>query len=191
MKISCLPSTHIHFVTLESVMSLFRSPKERSGASIAATGQVKVWEKNLGLRIALQKAVEIGNRLPTIDISTEFAVAQDDLVVSSAALKDTFPPLLNRMVSILEQQCDGTAHDESTSDTSVDSDDVQWERILSTQRVMRSKWEKVINKWHSRLHFGSEGHKSKMKTFNHTVWDQASISAQLKTSIISRFTHFS
>lgn len=37
---------------------------------------------------------------------------------------------------------------------------------------MKPHWETTVNKWHARLHFGSEQVKSKMKIFNQTVWEQ-------------------
>ena len=39
-------------------------------------------------------------------------------------------------------------------------------------QALRPFWMETVNKWHARLHFGSEQAKQKMKMFNKTVWQQ-------------------
>ena len=56
-----------------------------------------------------------------------------------------------------------------------------WEDIEHCQKRLRPSWETTVNKWHARVHFGSEKVKSKLKVFNQTIWEQ------VRTIFILRF----
>lgn len=144
--------------------------EEQQSASTAATEQVKLWENIIGLRISLQRSLDTGNKLPGKDFLS--SLADNDKAVKNqvAVVKDSLKGLLGDLNYLLDVQ----AKDSSSTKKRKLNEDVKWEDIARTQENFRPSWESTINKWHARLHFGSEQVKSKMKVFNQTIWEQVS-----------------
>ncbi len=169
---------------------MFRDDQESLAAStqlsVRASDQVKVWEKSLSLRISLQKALDVANRLPVFDLEQVF-VGNDDNSDLLRTMQESCRTLLHTSNNILELQVKSDrkrrrndCQDEELDIIDNDNDAVTWGRIENNQRQLRPRWESVINKWHSRLHFGSSDAASKMKTFKQTLWEQ--IDAALEDS---------
>jgi hypothetical protein len=49
---------------------------------------------------------------------------------------------------------------------------IGWEDMVAVQNDLEENWSKTLNKWHARMHFGSEKAKDRLKVFNVNVWDQ-------------------
>ena len=140
-------------------MSLF-AVDNRMLASEQANKLLKTWENGLSLRISLQKVLEIANKLPVYD----FSEVQNDNQNSNEINN-----ILTSFYNILSKSSD-YENELNVSDIS-DSSEL-WESIDSLNIHMSSSWEGVLNKWHTRLQFGSKDSGYKMKTFKQTFWDQ-------------------
>ena len=144
-----------------------REDKQQS-ASAAATDQVKLWETIIGLRISLQRSIDTSNKLPSAD-HISHAVRSDQAGANQLAeVKDGLKGLLGDLNHLLEIQ----AEDSSSTKKRKVNEELQWDDIAKMQQKLRPSWESTVNKWHARLHFGSEQVKSKMKVFNQTIWEQ-------------------
>lgn len=62
--------------------------------------------------------------------------------------------------------------EEETSRKQSKTTDSYWEDITQTTKAMKPRIEATVNKWHARVHFGSEKAKSRFKAFDQTIWDQ-------------------
>jgi hypothetical protein len=143
---------------------------EQQTVSTAATEQVKLWETIVGLRISLQRSLEAGNKLPGAEFRSHVAADDTQSEQHLLQVKDGLKGLLGDLNHLLEVQ----AKDSSSAKKRKINEDVSWEDIVRTQQKFRPSWESTVNKWHARLHFGSEQVKSKMKVFNQTIWEQVS-----------------
>ena len=141
-------------------MSLF-AVDNRILASEQANKLLKTWENGLSLRISLQKVLEIANKLPVYDFSEIQNNNDND--------NQNINNILTSFYNILSKSSD-YSDKLNISDIS-DSSEI-WEIIDSLNIHMSSNWEGVLNKWHTRLQFGSKGSGYKMKTFKQTFWDQ-------------------
>lgn len=168
---------------------MFHSIASSSEASVAAADQVKAWEKALSLRISLQKSLDLANRLPLFCASSDDSgdekseeesesEAESGMEISKqlATLQETCMGLVRGLHEVLDIQVDSSdtltsAKKGKKRRTRDDDDEIMWSTIEDTQRNLRPRWEAVVNKWHSRLHFGTEGN-AKMKSFKQTLWDQ-------------------
>ena len=147
-----------------------REDKQQS-ASAAATDQVKLWETIIGLRISLQRSIDTSNKLPNAD-HISHAVRSDQAGANQLAeVKDGLKGLLGDLNHLLEIQ----AEDSSSTKKRKVNEELQWDDIAKMQQKLRPSWESTVNKWHARLHFGSEQVNSKMKVFNQTIWEQVRI----------------
>ena len=135
---------------------------EQQTVSTAATEQVKLWETIVGLRISLQRSLETGNKLPGgefLDYAATTSDTQSEQQLSQ--VKDGLNGLLGDLNHLLDVQ----AKDSSSAKKRKVNEVINWEDIVRTQQKFRPSWESTVNKWHARLHFGSEQVKSKMKIF--------------------------
>lgn len=145
-------------------------------SSAAAGLHVQIWEKSLGLRISMQKILDAANTLP-VDIGND---ASDGRTL----LKSSVEKLLSALLPLLRQQVgDSNAVTKDKIFAKGRSNPEQvWSHIFQLQSTFEPKWKAVLNKWHARLHFGSEDKKSKMKVFKQSLWDQVPLSPLLLTS---------
>lgn len=143
---------------------------EQQTVSTAATEQVKLWETIVGLRISLQRSLEAGNKLPGSEFLSHLANGDTQSEQQLFQVKDGLKGLLGDLNHLLDVQ----AKDSSSAKKRKVNEDLNWEDIVRTQQKFRPSWESTVNKWHARLHFGSEQVKSKMKVFNQTIWEQVS-----------------
>jgi hypothetical protein len=143
---------------------------EQQTVSTAATEQVKLWETIVGLRISLQRSLEAGNKLPGAEFLSHAANGDNQPEQHLTQVKDGLKGLLGDLNHLLEVQ----AKDSSSAKKRKVNEEINWEDIVRTQQKFRPSWESTVNKWHARLHFGSEQVKSKMKVFNQTIWEQVS-----------------
>ena len=142
----------------------------QQSASTAATEQVKLWETIIGLRISLQRSLDTSNKLPGSDFLSS-AVSDDKAGKKEVSeVKDNLKGLLGDLNYLLDVQ----AKDNGSTKKRKINEEINWEDIVRTQDKFRPSWESTVNKWHARLHFGSEQVKSKMKVFNQTIWEQVS-----------------
>lgn len=61
-----------------------------------------------------------------------------------------------------------------------------WEELEGTQKRLRRRWEETVNKWHARMHFGSEQKKSTMRVFNQTIWEQINVTLSDTEKVIEK-----
>jgi hypothetical protein len=181
--------------TLEMIKGSNSKFNDKTIASVAATEQVTCWENILGLRISLQKIIDIGNKLPIItkinknkdededeedmnniynfnsSLDHVFGIKKhDDLDCNYKNVQNSLLNLTTSMNYLLEMQ------NVNNNNNNKRNRDVTWDDIISTQKSLKdNKWENTLNKWHARLHFGSEHKKSNMHVFNHTIWEQVSM----------------
>jgi Apoptosis antagonizing transcription factor len=147
-----------------------REDKQQS-ASAAATDQVKLWETIIGLRISLQRSIDTSNKLPNADFISHTVRNDQSGANQLAEVKDGLKGLVGDLNHLLEIQTEGSS---STKKRKV-NEEIKWDDIAKIQQKLRPSWESTVNKWHARLHFGSEQMKSKMKVFNQTIWEQVSL----------------
>ena len=154
-------------VTLLVAIKMFHR-KDDSYSSLAASKMaaehIKLWEKTLSLRISLQKAVDFGNQLPVEEEETSNAKPSEmvDLLTSCQSLVDS-------LTTMLEDQAVAPGAKKRKRGA---IGECSWDRVFEAQQQLRPHWEEVVNKWHSRLQFGSNEAASKMKTFKQTLWEQ-------------------
>lgn len=141
-------------------------------ASEVASQQVSIWEKALEYRIHLQRVIDLANKMPinfpeisdvTVQaVSTESInslqfMVSDLIDASDMRLSNETRPK-KRMREILER---------GNSKSNVN---VLTEEIVKIHANRIPFWKSSIEKLHSRVHFGSEQAKSKLKVFNQTMW---------------------
>ena len=131
---------------------------------------MKLWETIIGLRISLQRSLDTSNKLPGSDFLSS-AVSYDKACRKEVSeVKGSLRGLLGDLNYLLDVQ----AKDNGSTKKRKITEEINWEDIVRTQDKFRPSWESTVNKWHARLHFGSEQVKSKMKVFNQTIWEQVS-----------------
>lgn len=129
--------------------------QSRVVASQQALLNLRVWESCLSLRISLQKILEIANKLPVLESSLT------DLESSGVESK-LIQSALGNLYEMLQP----------SPNLKRKRSDILWEDISDQYEVNSVKWKDVLNKWNSRLNFGSKDTQSKMKTFRQTLWEQ-------------------
>jgi hypothetical protein len=141
----------------------------KSSAPLAAADQALLWENTLSLRISLQRSLDVASKLPESKTS---AVLKENNEVAEECEKlcSGLRNLINDLSESLTSQISDKG--EASHKRLRESNDITWDDVQLPQKQMRSNWESVVNKWHARLHFGSEQVKSKMKIFNQTIWEQ-------------------
>ena len=176
-------------------MSLFASSSSSSAAaSEAANSQVKGFEKVLALRITLQKALDVGNKFPVRENNEDKAEAGSkkrkgvwgDVNGSEdfQECQSNCNKALASLSSLLQKERDQEIGNDS-SDV-VASANPDWEELYSMQQELRPNWEKVVNKLHARLNFGSDTAQSKMRVFNQKIWDQVASITNDETRMIEK-----
>ena len=143
----------------------------QQSASTAAIDQVKLWETIIGLRISLQRSLDTSNQLPSREFISQVTDGSKAGGQQVAEVKDSLKGLLGDLNYLLDIQAKDS---NSSSKKRKINEEVKWDDIIRTQQKFRPSWESTVNKWHARLHFGSEQVKSKMKVFNQTIWEQVS-----------------
>ena len=137
---------------------------ELSQSRIVASKHAKLlssyWEGALSLRISLQKVVDVSNKFPS---DTNIKNIDNEKYLQS--IMSNLHALLSRDNKKLEK--------------------VNWNDISSLTEKLKFGWKDTVNKWHSRLQYGTEN-SSKMKTFKKTFWEQVKESLSLKM-LLTRF----
>ena len=138
-------------------------------ASRLASNHLKTWEKTLGLRICLQKPLDLANKLPLCSdkYPTNVVEQSNDFHKN---LKNSLYCIQEILSSEVERCC--TYENESKRVKTHHSNEVSWGNISDSQDKLQTRWETIMNKWHARLNFGSEKNKAKLKVFNHSLWEQ-------------------
>lgn len=163
---------------------MFPSSSDQSRASRLAASELRAWETTIALRISLQKPLDLANQLPPRTnvnwmkpSDCEELSDKNSYEVQSIALQH-----LNSMASILSNGQQGRTDNAtlkrkaSEMITSLDDELDPWDRILQLQNGLQDRWTTVVNKWHSRVSFGSEHAKDRLKAFNQTFWQQVCMS---------------
>ena len=144
--------------------------------SEAAKKETDAWNRILELRINLQKPVELANRLPCMPMDTEDAAGKN-LAEGTQTMKEVVGESLENFIGLLETQTQGGSKKRKRSSTeALPGVDEQWARIQSISASLKPKWIRTIDKWHARVHFGSEGSKKKLSVFDKSIFqsvDQA------------------
>ena len=151
------------------------SQTNQLAAAALANEHMKAWEKTLALRISLQKSLDIGNQLPTESVLDLYNNDKDNEIVhASSDLAKSLQVVLRELVDATNTQAEHITSDGSFKATKRKRADetVTWDQVQESQDHMNAYWERVVNKWHARLNFGSEHVKSKLKVFNQTIWNQ-------------------
>ena len=176
-------------------MSLFASSSSSSAAaSEAANSQVKGFEKVLALRITLQKALDVGNKFPVRENNEDKAEAGSKKrkgVWGDVNGSEDFQECqsnCNKALASLSSLLQKERDQEIGNDTSdvVATANPSWEELYSMQQELRPNWEKVVNKLHARLNFGSDTAQSKMRVFNQKIWDQVTSITNDETRMIEK-----
>ena len=172
------PSSHNCIIC--EMASLFAASTQSNLHGVAALSQNRGFEKVLALRIALQKSLDVANRLPVREDddsggnegarSIEFDGVED--LEEYQECKGGCSRALRSLTSLLaKERAEGRGENVSSSEVDI-SDDPSWENISMLQQDLRPTWEKVVNKLHARINFGSDTAQSKLRVFNQKIWDQ-------------------
>jgi hypothetical protein len=158
-----------------------KNEKELAKAAKYAKLQIEAWEKTLALRISMQKSLDLVNQLPVIDqhevVELVDEEQQDDLQEEYGKLSSSLQNISNSLVEMLEQQAKVHDIDIPSVDSMEEDDEVNklWNRIENVNNTLETSfWFPTLNKWHTRIHFGAEKNKSKLKVFNQNISDQVS-----------------
>lgn len=157
----------------------------------SANAQIKAWEQLLSIRISLQKMSDTINRFPTVDNLNMLLEADEAVRESTTELSNGFGQILSEFANILDSQINENTQDSTNNSSSRKRKDSSsttpsWEYIDSLQSLSQSRWEKVVNIHHSRMHFGSEQAKSRLKVFNQSVWGQIDTILSEPTRVIQK-----
>jgi hypothetical protein len=159
----------IHFRHFADHMILTKSASLNSNAVEFAKLQVSAWENILALRISLQQVTDRINTLPLLEFRS------DDLSeIQSNDFNRALNDILSETYDILSYQVPSSTVGKSSTKKRK-SRSIEWKDVISIQETLFPNWERVINKWHARTHFGSEKKKSSLRVFNQTVFDQVII----------------
>jgi protein AATF/BFR2 len=169
-------------------MSSLFSPNTLSVSEVSdsAVTRVNQYEKLLSLRISLQKLIEDGNKFPC---KIHHAVEGQDNDITNLStnlhicLRDLNDILVSQASANSDEKSSALAKKRKRQDAAVSTDRfVEWEDIISAQNNLKASWEVSINRWYSRLHYGSEKTQSKMRVFNRTLWEQ--VDEQLQDDVV-------
>ena len=160
-------------------MSSLFSQNTLSQADVSANAafQVKGYEQMLSLRIALQKVLDEGNKFPVRELHAYETNDSDytDLTNSIQTCVRNVTGLLTAQVPGEGDKGDGRKRRRADSDSGSSSSGdkaLSWDEIMAPQQKLQASWEASVNRWHSRLHYGSEKVQSKLRVFNQTLWEQ-------------------
>ena len=156
--------------------SLFASASQSSLHGLAASSQNKAL-RNPALESLLQKVlIQQTNCLygddAVMDLQT--VLIQSSSVGCLDECKVACGRALGSLTSLLaKERAEGRG--ETVSSSEVDfSENPSWDDISMLQQELRPTWEKVVNKLHARINFGSNSAQSKLRVFNQKIWDQVS-----------------
>jgi len=159
-------------------MSSLFSQNTLSQADISANAvaQVKGYEQMLSLRIALQKVLDDGNKFPVREYLPNERNDSDykDLTGSIQSCLRDVAGMLSAQVTTNSgnSQSKKRRRGEESNTNGEEGTKMTWEEVLAPQQQLQASWEASVNRWHSRLHYGSEKVQSKMRVFNQTLWEQ-------------------
>ena len=153
-----------------------------SVVSDCALDQCKAWDHLLRARIALQRTVDICNTLPVMNGN----VTSNEQITCSNILKRSLIEIQDA-VTIQEPINNVGTPSMKKSKIDIDSDQL-WLRLEQSHKSLVPEWKNIIDKWNSRMNFGHESGKSKLKVLNYSMWDQINevLSDDLKVSEKSR-----
>ena len=143
-----------------------RVESDQHAVSAAAVRAVQGWEQLLGLRISLQKGLDVANQLPAFNM--DGLLEEEEEAAAFDEAKEAISANLETTISQLAFPSSGKKRKVDI----LDDPEGAWDKIYKQQRSSEDNWKGVLNKWHARYHFGSELAKSKMKVFNKSLWDQ-------------------
>lgn len=151
-------------------------------SSARAKLQIQSYEALLSLRIALQRSLDLANKLPVIPSDEVIEALNEqstkdsekkDLSEEYSHLHDSLHQLQSGLYeSLASQRESGKGEKKRRRDELSDSPDAQWKEISELQGSLEEKWKMTLNKWHGRMHFGSEKVKNSLTVFNVAAWDQ-------------------
>ena len=174
-----------------------------TAASQAASHETSKYDKILGLRIGIQRAIDIANRLPLrSSISTNNNTNDDDddddndinelydkVNKKTLALLNDFNNLLDTTnTTTSTNTTSSNSNNTSSSNSKKRKKDITWDDIILPQSKLRLEWENTINKFHSRLHFGNDDKKASMRVFNDTIFDQINVIMNDDDRVIEKST---
>ncbi len=147
-------------------MSLFADSMSSSSreASVAAGDQAKRYEKLLALRISMQKVLDSSNKLPVLDDDSGAKKNAEENNDHHMECIEHCSSALRSLTKLLTEQSD--------SAFSAGDKELSWAQVFEPQEKLRGNWERVVNKWHARLNFGSEKAQSNLRVFNQKIWEQ-------------------
>jgi hypothetical protein len=171
LKKSIIPKAVPVAVTTKNKM--FASPKNESHAittSNYAKQQLQTWESLLSFRISLQRSLDLANKLPAFDFD---GILENEEENDLPSLRESLKGIQNTLYECLEGQTQNPSSKKvKKSLASSPQNELSWESIIEKQELLEKSWETTLNKWHSRMHFGSEKVKSRLSVFNVNVWEQ-------------------
>lgn len=141
---------------------MFASSKliDLNESSLAAKNELKKFDKILGLRIGVQRALDIANKLPLKSSIISNNDNNDNNNELYEEINNKINHLLSESISLLnfnnDKNNNNNDHNSNTKKNKKRKKDIIWDDVVSSQSELKPEWERVINKFHSRLHFGSE-----------------------------------
>lgn len=185
--------------------NLLKSLKEHGEEDIrkgqAVRNQKALWDKDLELRICLQKVFSSCNQLPQASVKSYFCKSDDNIdraysELTSSAHK-TLDCLLDLQQVLIEKN---SAINEAFENGNVKSGKEEHNNILSPE--MDADWARInrlytrivpfrdhsVDKWHrkTQLSAGAAAMKNKLRAFNQSITQQVSAYMRDPTSMIKR-----
>lgn len=164
------------------------SSDDKLEASRRAAGQISLWEKALGLRVHLQKSIDLANKLPVIEAGES---NQPLVLMPSSKKRKSLSNSSDSNNSISSINSDSNSGKLAANACNIMSDFLYvldpskkvklnasdpksvWNSISEVQNSLRhEKWEPVVNKWYSRVNFGNEKNRAQLKIFNKSIFSQ-------------------
>jgi protein AATF/BFR2 len=150
------------------------SSDDKLEASRLAGGQISIWEKSLALRVHLQKSIDLANTLPVLDDSRSQSSSKKRKSISNNG-GDSDSNSSKLASSTCETISDLLYTLDPSKKVKLNSSDPEavWNSIIEVQdNLKQNKWEPVLNKWYSRVNFGSEKNRAQLKVFNKSIFSQ-------------------
>lgn len=138
-------------------------------SSNKANSIMNEWEELLSLRIALQKPLDLANKLPAYDFNEVIKVVDKSEQVE---LKECQRALVKSLETTAVSLLDSLNPTQSQSKRKFSDTDELWEDMMSVQTSLQVNWEKTMDKWATRMHYGSEKARAQLKVFNQSAWGQ-------------------
>lgn len=135
-------------------------------SSRAAQQQLKLYEQALGLRIQMQKSLQLANHLPPVLKKEDGTYETVEVGPIDANVASSLRSLLLSVASLTNNQLPSIASAENDTEH-------LWQSIHQHQQNLHeSKWRRVLDRMHEKTLIGAKA--QSLKVFNQSFWTKVS-----------------